>query len=140
MGTLGRSFEHRCERDRDLLDTYKKNIKEVGYPFSLMDVVTKTVNSPSKRFWVSPERAFRVILEMEAGEDLSRMIGNKRKMYLEIHKRVRALRRQARYKNESLATLVSIVVEQPAPCFYMTPKSAIVIMHKIRKCRKGSIK
>ena len=138
MGTPGRTFEYRSERDSDLVDAYRRQLEQADHPFSLLDIMARTVNSPSKRFWVSPERTLCVISELEKGATLSNMKRNKRRMYLEIYRRVRLLRRQPKYANESLSSLVSIVIEQPAPCFYMTPQSAIVIMHQIRKCKRKS--
>gem|GEM_PF-3803721 len=57
-------------------------------------------------------------------------------MFREIYRRVHQLRTRPHYRQLPLSEVVQIVVEQPAPSFYKTPQSAIVIMHHIRKRRK----
>ena len=132
---IRRIFEYRSERDRDLLNAYRRQIAQSSGPIQL-EVMYRVVNSPSSRFWVSPERAMRVISSMDQGNRLDGMIRNKRIMFREIYRRVRQLRERPSYRQLPLAEVVQMVVEQPAPSFYMTPCSAIVIMHHIQKCRK----
>lgn len=133
---IRRIFEYRSERDRDLLNAYRRQIAQSSGPIQLREVMYQVVNSPSSRFWVSPERAMRVISSMDHGNRLNGMIRNKRIMFREIYRRVHQLRTRPHYRQLPLSEVVQIVVEQPAPSFYMTPQSAIVIMHHIRKRRK----
>lgn len=65
---IRRIFEYRSERDRDLLNAYRRQIAQSSGPIQLREVMYQVVNSPSSRFWVSPERAMRVISSMDHGE------------------------------------------------------------------------
>lgn len=133
---IRRVFEYRSERDQDLLNAYRRQIALTSGLIRLREVMCRVVNSPSSRFWVSPERAMRVISSMEQGNRLEGMMRNKRIMFREIYRRVHLLRERPPYRQLPLVEVVQMVVEQPAPSFYMTPQSAIVIMHHIRKRRK----
>lgn len=118
------------------MNAYRRQIAQSSGPIQLREVMYQVVNSPSSRFWVSPERAMRVISSMDHGNRLNGMIRNKRIMFREIYRRVHQLRTRPHYRQLPLSEVVQIVVEQPAPSFYKTPQSAIVIMHHIRKRRK----
>lgn len=133
MGKQGSEFEFKQERDNDLMNVYRLAMKNAKYPVNLTEILTRVVNSPSKRFWVSSERASNVISEMYAGKDLAGMKQNKRLMFREIFRRVKQLQHLSQYKNYRLSELVSIVIEQPAPRFYITADSAKIIIHHIKK-------
>lgn len=136
MRTRGDVFEYREERDQALLDAYHRELSLSKHPIVLREIFQKVVDSTSERFWVSPERATYVISELIRGNKLPRMNRNKRRMYMEIFKRVQKLRRQPDYEKKRLIALVQMVVESEAPSFYLTPQSAAVIMHHIRKRRR----
>lgn len=129
MKKEGSWFEYKDQRDRDLLRVYYA-LRGNKYP-SEHDFFEAVVNSPSERFWVSEERATAVIASMIRGKKLDNMLKNKASMFEEIYRRVLELRKTR--PNEPLFYLVFDVVNQPAPKFYMTPKSAKVIICKIRK-------
>ena len=86
---------------------------------------------PSLRFWVSPERAAIVIASIMKGDKLSYMRNNKREMFREIYKRAMEIRKKL--PNLTILETASIVVEQPAPKFYLTPGYAEIIVGKIKK-------
>lgn len=130
MGVQGRSFEYKELRDKDLMRAYREQIASQRN-IHLPDVLRQTVNSPSQRFWVSDTRANIIMSRLRKGDSLPEMNGNKKRMFLEIYRRVCILSEE--YPDMSLSELTSIVVEQPAPCFYITPQSAKVIIHKIKK-------
>lgn len=133
MGKQGREFEFKEDRDNDLIYVYRLAMENAKYPVNITEVLTNVVNSPSKRFWVSSERASNIISEMCAGNNLSGMKLNKQLMFREIYRRVVQMKDMPRYKNYRLSELVSIVIEQPAPKFYITPESAKIIIHHIKK-------
>ena len=133
MGKKGRQFEYKEERDRDLIEVYRTIYANAPITAKLHQVLQKTVASPSKRFWVSPERAFKVIGDIRSGKNLDNMNTNKRLMFFEIEKRVSEVQKTEAHNNLGLYDIICIVIEQPAPCFYMTPESAKVIIHHIKK-------
>ena len=133
MGKQGSEFEFKQERDNDLMDVYRLAMKNAKYPVNLTEILTRVVNSPSKRFWVSSERASNVISEMHSGKNIEGMKLNKKLMFREIYRRVKQMQNLPQYMNYRLSELVLIVIEQPAPKFYITPESAKIIIHHIKK-------
>ena len=104
---IHRIFEYRSERDRDLLNAYRRQIAQSSGPIQLREVMYRVVNSPSSRFWVSPERAMRVISSMDQGNRLNGMIRNKRIMFREIYRRVHQT------QNSSALSAVTIIRGSP---------------------------
>lgn len=130
MKSRGSVFEYAQERDDDLMRAYLEQISCCRNIY-LPRVFNAVVKMPSKRFWVSPERASIVIAEMSRGNKLPKMRPTKRAMYEEIYRRVMLL--QSAHPEESLSQLVFQVVQEPAPQFYLTAGSAKVIICKARK-------
>ncbi len=126
----GSKFEFEQQRNEDLMRAYHKLAGEVRH-LSLDRICKQVVNMPAQRFWVSEERAAVVIAAIMNGDDLSYMRTNKREMFMEIYKRAMAIRR--RMPNTSILQIASIVVNQKAPKFYLTPGSAKVYICSIKK-------
>lgn len=121
------------ERDDDLMRAFQQEL--AGRPhIQLPEVLNAVVSSPSKRFWVTSERAAIVIYNMMKGDELEHMRPLKRKMFREIYRRVMKLK--ANYPQLSIPILTEQVVAEPAPEFYITPGSAKVIISRIRKRRR----
>lgn len=117
-------------RDRELLKAYNSVISSAK-TIKLDKVFRQIVDTPCSRFWCSEERAYMVCLKMLAGVSIEKMNPTRREMFMEIYKRVRQLRRLS--PGTSFYCLVIRVVNSPAPKFYLTPKSAQVIVHHIKK-------
>lgn len=130
MKHRGSSFEYAEERNEDIMRAYKQEIARCERIF-LPEVFNRIVNMPSKRFWVSAERAAIVISSMMRGDTLAYMRPTKREMFQEIYRRVKIL--QEKHPNMSIYEMALNVVSEPAPKFYITAGSAKVIIYRIRK-------
>lgn len=126
----GSTFEYEEERNSDLMRVYREEMHAVSH-IRMPDIFKTIVNKPSKRFWVSEERAAIVISKMLRGEALERMRPLKREMFHEIYKRVVALKEKL--PDHTTYQLTFIVVQQEAPKFYLTAGSAKVIISKIKR-------
>ena len=62
---------------------------------------------------------------------LDAMRTTKREMFQEIYSRVQKYQKQ--FPDASLSELVLKAVNSPSPKFYMTPRSAMEIIYKIKK-------
>jgi len=125
----GSSFEYERERNEDLMRAFRTAFNECPQG-SMDELYEKISNMPSKRFWVSEERAFIAISAMLKGRNPA-FSKYKVEMYQEILRRVKIAQRNN--PNEKLRNLVFMVVNQPAPKFYLSPKSAMVIIYKIKR-------
>ena len=131
MKHYGSKLEFENERNEDLMRAYHELIDSCDF-ISLHKIYEEVVNRPSSRFWVSPERASVVVSSMMRGEGLSAMRPTKREMFEELYQRTILMRRK--YPSMSVYEIAFIVVHQPAPKFYMTPKYAkSIIFYTKRK-------
>lgn len=130
MKRKGSKFEYEAERNKELLKAYCSQV-EICSEIHLDEILSRVVNTPCSRFWVSDERASIVMSGIERGTaNLDSMIESRKEMFLEIYDRVKALR--INNPTMSLSELTNEVVKQPAPRFYLTAKSARTIIHRIR--------
>lgn len=130
MKYKGSTFEYRDERNADLLDAYKREMAS-NSNISLTEIAERIANSPSRRFWVSEERATIVISAMLKGDKLSSMNPTKREMFLEIYRRYCVYRKQ--HPTLTKREITFHICNEEAPKWYLTPKSVIVLLHKVRK-------
>lgn len=130
MKKRGAVFEYTSERNDDLMLAYCRQLDSC-METPATEIFKRTVEMPSRRFWVSERRAAAVVASMIKGNELNGMGEMKKAMFREIHQRVMTLRRK--FPKAPLIELCSQVVNQPAPKFYLTPGSAEVIICKARK-------
>ena len=121
------------ERDADLLRAYKEIIK-VRDNIRLSEIEENLAQSPSRRFWVSEDRAYIVILDLLLGKSIDYMIPTRRAMYHEIFRRFKNYRKQ--YPHLSKMDIIKRVCYEPAPSFYLTPQTMHVILYRVRKEEK----
>jgi hypothetical protein len=123
------------ERDKDLWHTYLQVCENEMYSNG-MDAVRRSVQHEAPRFYVSDERAVRVLSWMMNGDErMERMMPKRREMFHEIYRRTMALR--AQHPGSSLTELVRRVVCRPAPEYYLTPKSGYMILRQMRRRRRS---
>lgn len=126
----GCTLEYSDERITALMLEYEQYIASCSY-IRMSEVFKHIVNQPCRRFWVSEIRAAVVIADMLKGNSLKNMHSAKREMFQEIYNRVIRLRNKN--PRMSIHQMVSIVIMQPAPKFYLSPNSAKIMFYKARK-------
>ena len=113
------------QRNMDLYNAYKQVVSEMNI-IVLDEALELTVNSPAKRFYISADRAYGVLVRWDL-HGVTRLISDERQeMYEELHERIKELK--PLYPNTPLMHLVEMVIEQPAPKFYLKIKSAKTIL------------
>lgn len=129
---------HARERDEALYLAYHALLSSCDY-VHIPTIMKQLVETPCSRFWVSEDRASIVIKSIINGDSLDDMIPCRREMYFELYKRYKTY--TALNPHKSHKQIVSEIIEQPAPKFYLTPSSANVIIsrHKkrLRQCQKA---
>lgn len=121
------------ERDADILRAYKEVIS-VRDNIGLLEIERRLLQSPSKRFWVSVDRAYNVILNLLNGKSINNMNSQKREMFQEIFRRYKIYSKE--HPSLTKMDVIWYVCNQEAPSFYLTPKSMHVILHRVRKEEK----
>ncbi len=128
---MGCVLEFTHERNKELMRAFRQTISKSKH-IDITEISETIVNMPCSRFWVSEERATVVVAALLKGKSiLNGMRTTKREMFTEIFNRAIALQQQ--YPNETLTTLVTRVVNSPAPKFYMKPRCAMEIIYRIKR-------
>lgn len=121
------------ERDDNIIEVFDEIMSKRGYTMVMSDIHELVANSPAKRFWITAVRAYRAILLIRKGKRIhEHPYPLREEMYNEINKRVSVV--LDKNPGMSLKKAVSIVVEQPAPKFYMSPgRIKISIIRKSKR-------
>ena len=113
------------QRNKDLYDAYNRVVSGMNI-IVLDEALELTVNSPAKRFYISADRAYGVLIRWDL-HGVTRLISDERQeMYEELYERIKELK--PLYPNTPLMHMVEMVIEQPAPKFYLKIKSAKTIL------------
>ncbi len=129
MKKQGSITEFGHQRDQELLNAFKSQLHLLG-SIPLQEVFHRAALQPSTRFWVSERRAAAVISRMLKGDKILSMNPKKREMFYELFRRVKRVRED--YPGITLTEAAYRAVNSPAPEFYLTPKSARVMIYRLR--------
>ena len=130
MKYKGSNFEYKQERAEDLMRAYHQLINDSS-DIHILHIYRQVVNMPASRFWISEERAAIVIGAMVRGKKNVGINATKAEMYNEIYRRAKQL--MDSNPKLTIQDVVSIVVMQPAPKFYISSSSAKAIIQKAKK-------
>ncbi len=129
MKKKGARIEFNSQRDKELLQAFKKEFSECS-SLPLEQIYFRAPQNKASRFWVSERRAATVVAKIMRGESIANMNPKKQEMFMEIYRRVALI-----LHAEPQSTIIDAtfrVVNSEAPEFYLTPKSARVIIYKSR--------
>lgn len=126
---FGSIMDFTQERNDDIMRAFRVQLAKANY-IVMPEIFRLVAESPASRFWVSEERAAVEVSRMLVGKPFSRMRANKREMFEEIYRRFLLLREKQ--PDKSVYELVSKVVRQPAPKFYLTPRTVGEFIYRIR--------
>lgn len=129
MKKKGTRNEYSKEFHEDLMNAYRKAYETSSPCETRSDIIRRAIHTPTQRFWTSERSACKAITLISKGKSLRFMRKNTREMYEEIYRRYVRKRHLYRTKYETIIA----VCNEPAPQFYITEGSFVVIMHKIKK-------
>lgn len=114
---MGDRNEYKDDRDREVRAAFRRVLHLHGGFMSVREMYEAVSLTPTSRFFVSAQRAMRVVGRMDVGDPTRRMRPSNKRMYQEIHRRVKNL--MSARPGLTLREAVEEVVEQPAPETYM---------------------
>lgn len=129
MKYKGCILDYTKERNKELVDALYRHLRSAKV-IRMPDICKQVADSPCSRFWVSEERATIIISAMLAGRPISKMRENKREMFEEIFRRFAALR--PLYPDAPIFELVTKIVHQPAPKFYLTHRTVGLMLQRVK--------
>lgn len=130
MRHKGSDSEFKEVRDNEILALYRKYLNE-SPNIVVSRMLNDIVNSPSSRFWITEQRAAIVLGQMKKGDTFPDAYPQKRAMYNELYRRANEIWK----KNPTMSvySVASIVVEQPAPSFYMSTTLCNLIISRAKR-------
>lgn len=126
---FGSIMDFTRQRNEELMRAYRRQLELARY-IVMPEIFERIAESQSPRFWVSEERAAVEISRMLAGKPFARMRPNKREMFEEIFRRFMIERQK--FPAKSVYEIASYLVMQPAPKFYLTPRTVGEIIYRIK--------
>lgn len=130
MKNFGSILDFTNQRNEDLMRAFREQLSSARI-IVMPEVFERVALSPASRFWVSEERAAIVISAIDSGREVPRMRDNKREMFEEIYRRYKIAR--GANPRASVYQLVSEIVNQPAPKFYLTSRTVGELIYRIKK-------
>ena len=123
--------EFSSERSEVLIRNYREALARAS-KISIMKIFGDLSQAPAPRFWVSEARAVNVVKQlMKDDKALDGMHTEKRKMYLEIYRRVMEMKEES--PEMPLGDIVFEVVNSPAPSFYLSKASVAKLIYSSRR-------
>ena len=112
-------YERKIE---EMISVYRKVAPEC---WTQKQAFERVVNHPASGFFILPQTACNVVRNMYWGrsDHIRRRSGNQARMYEEIYRRIMEKSQKPEYSGMSLMGLCTIVVDEPAPEFYMSVDS-----------------
>ena len=119
------------ERNSELYAAYIRFMKEVNITHS--EAVHRAVNSPASRYYVSPNYLYREILRRERGEDAPQRARTLHKtgIYDHLFSEYLTMRGRPTCRGLSKLALCDLVVNHPAPCFFLSDKRGDEIIREV---------
>lgn len=118
MKKKGAKMEFHDDRLNDLICKYMRLSKALRRKIVLSDY-EKISKMPTRRFWVSEERAYCVIKALIAGTPFPKMGRSRKAMFSDIKERVNTFMEDD--KSLSLMDACAKAIAMPAPQLYLSP-------------------
>jgi len=129
-------------RNRDLYDNFcmltKRHLNLYGRICKTL-ILAQLVNTPAKRYWISPERAYSVVSQIKKG---TLNVNPKKticRLYYALYDDFKVYKRE--HPDIPDTRIIEEVVQLPAPCFGLEPRVAGIIIRKLSKqCQQEKIR
>ena len=128
----------RQQRDLALFDSYQEALKTMSFS-TQKEVVDYILNSPAPQWFVSREFCAAVISSRLRGRDHYKMSKTKRRKFDALFELYQKLRKEPQYAGMSHQDICEIIVEMPAPEWFLHYDAAALILSRQRKLKNDQI-
>lgn len=136
MKHKGSVSEFNCERDL-LIMKYYSELSSTHSHKNIRELCALIAKMPAPRFYVAEKRASVVCSQLRKGQVKSNMLGERRRMYEEILRRVTHLQ-QSQF-GMPLCDAVFEVVNSPAPELYLSFETIYSIIYRMQRLKREKI-
>lgn len=128
----------RRERDRVLFDIYADAIRHHNF-VSQVEAVEYVRKCMAPRFYIDGDFCNIVINRMLRGLECEKMGPNGRRKFAELFDRYKKMRAIPEYANLTPQAICDLIVDQPAPEFYISNRTARMVLarEKERRWKEG---
>lgn len=127
--------EFKEQQDAEIMDAYRRLFREYGGKVDVKALYSMVSAAPASRFFVSARQAYRVVLRLCNGEQITDMRLSNQRMYSEIYRRVCDMIDVSNCTASELRKAVASIVRQPAPEMYVGVRQvSYIISQEKRKC------
>lgn len=125
----------KARRDRHFLERCRRILRETKEPLTASQVAVMAADSPAPEFYVGYDWALRNIRLYRKGACCGKAGSHSMKLFADLTARVdRLMKRSPVSERDALA---KVLAEGHAPCFYLTPGSAVVLYCRLLACRRS---
>ena len=130
-------MENTRERDAELFASYCRYIRNSNTTHA--QAVRAAVNSPASRYWVSPNYLYREIIRRRQG-DSHEFVRKYRKsdLYDRLYDDYLHMRMRPLCRDLSMEALCDLLVNRPAPSFFLSEKRGNEIIKSYRRLHHES--
>lgn len=126
--------ELREERDRALFETYTRGLATQHFS-NMHDAVDWCREQPAPKFYISSRALSLYIGRIIGGDSLGELHFSTREQVMELYSRFLTYAREHSGCGYSRARICEIIVDDPAPKFYISSTHAISVLQKERMKR-----
>ena len=125
------TMENTHERDAELFASYCRYIRQTNTTHA--QAVKAAVNSPASRYWISPNYLYREIIRRRHGDSHlpSRKL-MKSSLYDQLYNDYLDMRMRPLWRDLSMEALCDLLVNRPAPSFFISEKRGDEIIRRYR--------
>lgn len=125
------------DRAADLMANYRQVVSE-GDCTSMKQAFRRVIARPAKRFYVSSDRAYHVLLRMRkvGVKALNGMTKEHRMMFIDLWAVIQRMKNMPLFREASLYFIVDLAIAQPAPRFYITVETLKKIFYQWKRERR----
>lgn len=128
-------FEYIDERDEALFQAYKDALRRKDVK-THNDAVNAAINTPTKRYWVSPHHVCRKILKYKKLQSTENVRPIREQALKEIYDIYQQLEKKPTFKGASAFFITTFAVQHQAPQFYLSHTRASAIISRMKRRQK----
>lgn len=128
MKKKGANFPFEMQRERELMQAYRKELAECKY-IKMDEIYRKVAKCSCSRYWVTEERATIAVSNMLNGRGVCSSDA-KGAMYKDIFNRYLLLKKI--HPNRPISWIVRLIVNSEAPEFYISPSRVKSILNRAK--------